>query len=91
MVALRLKMAAPPTFSQQHVQVDEEPVSKQEMPVWFDASGPVCAQVVDRRGLLDNERIIGPAVLWGPDATLLIPPGVEGSCDAMGTIQLETA
>ena len=91
MVALRLKMTAPPTFSHPRVQFDEESANWQDEPIWFGAGGPVQTQVIDRRGLAENERIIGPAVLWGPDATLIVPPGVEGMCDAMGTIQLETA
>ena len=91
LVALRLRMTAPPAFSHPCVQSDERTVERHEMPVSFDAEGAVSAQVIDRRGLLESERIIGPAVLWGPDATLLVPPGVAGTCDAMGTIQLETS
>jgi len=91
LVALRLRMAAPPVFSHPRVQFSEGASERQEMPVWFDANGPIQARIIDRRGLLEDERIIGPAVLWGPDATLIVPPGVEGACDAMGTIQLETS
>jgi len=91
LVALRLRMTAPPTFSHPCVRFDGKAAERQEVPVWFDTGGAVQAQIIDRRGLLENERIIGPAVLWGPDATLLVPPGVEGACDAMGTIQLETS
>jgi len=91
LVALRLRMTAPPAFSHLRVQFDERAAERREMPVWFDGSGAVPTQVVDRRGLLEDERIIGPAVLWGPDATLIVPPGVGGTCDATGTIQLETS
>ncbi|MFC2079598.1 hydantoinase/oxoprolinase family protein [Candidatus Bipolaricaulota bacterium] len=89
LVALRLRMTAPPAFSNPRVQCDDRLAERQEAPVWFDASGPVPAQVIDRRGMLEGEDIIGPAVLWGPDATLLVPQGVAGTCDAMGTIELE--
>jgi len=89
LVALRLRMTAPPAFSCHRVQFDGRTADQQQVPVWFDANGPVHTRVVDRRGLTDSDTIVGPAVLWGPDATLLVPPGVEGACDAMGTIQLE--
>jgi N-methylhydantoinase A len=89
LVALRLRMTAPPASSQLRVQFNEELLPRLEVPVWFDASGPVDAHVIDRRGLVEHERIEGPAVLWGRDATLIVPPGVEGTCDAMGTVQLE--
>jgi N-methylhydantoinase A len=88
-VALRLRMTAPPAFSQPRVQFDDDLLVQRELPVWFDASGPVQARVIDRRGLTENERICGPAVLWGPDATLIVPPRVVGTCDGMGTVQLE--
>lgn len=89
LVTLRLRMTAPPAFSQLRVQFGEQLLPRYEMPVWFDASGPIDAHVMDRRGLVENERIAGPAVLWGIDATLLVPPGIEGTCDALGTVQLE--
>ncbi len=91
LVTLRLRMTAPAVFSHPRVQFDERVAERQEIPIWFDASGPMPAQVIDRRRLLENERIIGPAVLWGPAATLIVPSGVEGTCDGMGTIQLETS
>ena len=37
----------------------------------------------------EGDRVVGPAIALGEDATLLIPPGVEGVCAAMGTIVLE--
>ncbi|MCK4570798.1 hydantoinase/oxoprolinase family protein [Candidatus Bipolaricaulota bacterium] len=89
LVALRLRMTSPPAFSHLRVQFDEKAVEQREMPVWFDANGAVQAQIIDRRGLADNERVVGPAVLWGSDTTLIVPPSVAGICDGMGTIQLE--
>ncbi|MFC2096061.1 hydantoinase/oxoprolinase family protein, partial [Candidatus Bipolaricaulota bacterium] len=89
LVALRLRMTAPPSFSHPCTQHEEGAAETQEAMVWFDASGPMVTQVIDRRGLHENASIVGPAVLWGSDATLLVPPGVEGVCDATGAIQLE--
>jgi len=90
MVALRLRMTAPPAFTHPRMKHEGPAGERQETLVWFDSGGPIPAQAIDRRGLLENERISGPAILWGADATLLVPPGIEGTCDAMGTIQLET-
>ena len=90
LVALRLRMTAPPAFSHPRMKVAGAADERREILVWFDSGGPIAAQAIDRRSLLENERISGPAVLWGADATLLVPPGIEGTCDATGTIQLET-
>ena len=90
LVALRLRMTAPPVFTHPRLKADGAADERREILVWFDSGGPIAAQAMDRRGLLENERISGPAVLWGADATLLVPPGVKGTCDVMGTIQLET-
>lgn len=89
LVALRLRMTAPPAFSQPRVQFDGPLLEQREMPVWFDATGPVSTHVLDRRGLANGAVIAGPAILWGADATVVVPPGVEGTCDDMGTIVLE--
>ncbi|MBE0634753.1 hydantoinase/oxoprolinase family protein [Candidatus Bipolaricaulota bacterium] len=91
LVALRLRITAPPAFSQPRVRLEGQLLTHREMPVWFNGSGPVVSQVIDRRGLESQARIVGPAVLWGIDATLIVPPGVEGMCDDMGTIVLEVA
>lgn len=89
LVALRLRMTAPPAFAQPRVRFDDAFIDTCEHLVWFDASGPIVSRMMDRRGLTVNDTIEGPAVLWGTDATLLVPPGVRGSCDVMGTLQLE--
>ena len=91
LVALRLRMTAPPAFSHPRMKYEGDADERRDILVWFDSSGPIPAEAIDRRGLLENEHISGPAVLWGTDATLLIPPGVEGACDVMGTVQLETS
>lgn len=89
LVTLRLRMTAPPAFTHHCLKHDGVCRQRREVLVWFDANGPLPAQAIDRRGLLEDERISGPAILCGTDATLLVPPGVEGVCDAVGTIQLE--
>ena len=89
LVTLRLRMTAPPAFSQLRVSLVEDLLPSHESPVWFDESGPVDTHIIDRRGLAEDARVCGPAVLWGTDATLIVPPGVAGTCNAMGTVQLE--
>ena len=89
LVALRLRLSAPPAYAQPRVQLSGSLLDSCERAVWFDATGSVSTQVIDRRGLSNGAHIVGPAILWGADATLVVPPGVEGTCDDMGTIVLE--
>ncbi len=89
LVTLRLRMTAPAAFGQPRVRFDDALLTARRHPVWFDARGPIESSVIDRRGLCLDDRVEGPAVLWGPDATLIVPPGVVGSCDALGTVGLE--
>ena len=64
------------------------PLPKETM-AWFDAGGPVRCAVMDRGAMAPGTPVNGPAVLVGEDATLVVPPGVSGSCDPYGSIILE--
>ncbi len=89
LVTLRVRMTAPPAFTHPRVRYDGAFLGPFEANVWFDEAGPVVTHVRDRRALSENERIEGPAILWGSEATLLVPDGVRGQCDGFGTIHLE--
>jgi len=90
LVALRIRMSAPASLSYAGVASERPAAAPTHATVWFDPSGPTTdTRVIDRQGLSDGEEIRGPALLWGPDATLLVPDGVEGRCDATGTLVLE--
>ncbi len=90
LVALRVRMSAPASRSYVGVARDRPAVAPSHAVVWFDSSGPTAdTPVIDRQGLSDGDKIRGPALLWGSDSTLLVPAGVEGHCDATGTLVLE--
>jgi N-methylhydantoinase A len=90
LVTLRLRMSAPASLSYAGVAGERPVSSPTHAAIWFDADGPSShVRVIDRRGLSEGDEVCGPSILWGPDATLLVPPGVEGTCDEMGTIVLE--
>jgi len=56
---------------------------------WFGTGGPVEAQVVYRAGLGPGTKVVGPAIVLGPDATTLLPPGSEGAVDEHGVLIVE--
>ena len=91
LVTLRLRMTAAPSLTYGGVTEGAQSVrAPTRTSVWFSADEPTPdVQVIDRRGLTDGTTICGPAILWGPDATVLVPDGVEGWCDALGTVVLE--
>ena len=93
LVTLRVRMTAAPSLAYGGVATGAESAQAPTCTsVWFDGNEPTPdVQVIDRRGLTHGATIRGPAILWGPDATVLVPDGVEGRCDAFGTVVLEVA
>ncbi|MFC2081887.1 hydantoinase/oxoprolinase family protein [Candidatus Bipolaricaulota bacterium] len=59
------------------------------VPVWFDSHGPLETAVFERERVPADALFRGPALFVGNDATLLVPPGVSGRCDAQGAVALE--
>ena len=57
----------------------------------FAGQGCVATRVVSRAALTEGSGVEGPAIVVGDDATLLVPPGVVGRCDRVGTIELEVS
>jgi len=88
-VALRLQAAGPPTSLDLRTRVGERRTTERKTAAWFDAQGPITASVWDRGLVPPNCPLIGPAILVGEDATLVVPPDVSGTCDEHGTIILE--
>jgi N-methylhydantoinase A len=91
LVALRLRMTTSAAFSYRGLTHVEAAAPSTRARIWFDESGPVTASVIDRRGVAEGQRIVGPAVLWGSESTLVVPDGVEGICHASGTLILEVS
>ncbi len=89
LVALRVRLTQPVEFSYHGTEVCAPVHPQLRSPVWFSVDGPRVADVIDRRGLQAGQQVHGPAVLWGPDATLLVPPEAMGMRDARGNIILE--
>lgn len=90
-VALRVRMTGPASFQYIDVTTDREEQLRPSCFThsWFGPDGPVRTCIADRRAVQGGDRVDGPAVLWAPDSTLLIPPGVTATCDALGTMILE--
>jgi N-methylhydantoinase A len=63
----------------------EEPAA----PAWFDASGPVPTRRLLRDNLAPGETIAGPAVLFGDDSTVVVPPGAKARADERGHLMIE--
>ncbi len=57
--------------------------------VWLDPAGPVEARLCGREGLPSDAPFWGPLVVAGDEATILVPGGVRGQCDADGNMILE--
>ena len=55
----------------------------------FAGCGRVATRVCSRGDLTAGDRVGGPTIVVGDDATLVVPPGVSGRCDRLGTIVLE--
>ncbi len=50
---------------------------------------PYPTPILDRERLCAGHRLHGPALLVQPDATVVIPPGWEGTVDVFGHVHLE--
>jgi len=62
-----------------------EPETQVRAPVWFDASGPVTTHRLTRDEIVPGETFHGPAVVFGADSTVVIPPGASGRSNAPRT------
>ncbi|MEN6370066.1 MAG: hydantoinase/oxoprolinase family protein, partial [Thermotogota bacterium] len=66
-----------------------EPETQVRAPVWFDASGPVTTHRLTRDEIVPGETFHGPAVVFGADSTVVIPPGASGRSNAHGHLVVE--
>ncbi|HDS29211.1 MAG TPA: hydantoinase/oxoprolinase family protein [Candidatus Acetothermia bacterium] len=91
MVALRVRMTGPASFQYSDLTRDRDEALRhsQWADVWFGPDGPQKTLIADRRRSREGDRVQGPAVLWAPDSTLLVPPGLTAACDGLGTMILE--
>jgi N-methylhydantoinase A len=93
LVALRLRAVGPPERIELTGQVAY--VRKTEMTMetqaWFRDAGPepVSTRVLSRNAIVPEMHLVGPTIVLGEDATVLMPPGVTGKGDRFGNLILE--
>jgi N-methylhydantoinase A len=57
--------------------------------VWFDPSGPIETDVVDRESLGCGRHLPGPVIITQFDSTTVVPPGAKARVDDAGNIIIE--
>ena len=89
LVTVRVRTIGPPCLPDPPRFVAEEAPAPRTVDARFAGGGVAETQVVHRGSLGEGSEIVGPTIVVGSDATLLVPPGVTGRCDAAGTIRME--
>jgi N-methylhydantoinase A len=56
---------------------------------WFDATGPVEVPTYDWTALTPGLEVAGPAVIDGPDSSLVVPPAAVCGCDPHGNLVVD--
>jgi hypothetical protein len=60
-------------------------------PAWFDATGQVEVPTYDWTALTPGLEFTGPAVIDGPDSSLVVPPDAVCACDPHGNLVVDLA
>lgn len=89
LVAVRVRASVPAPAANLRPTFPPAPELPTTGGAWFDRSGPVAARLVSRADLGPGAGIVGPAIVLGPDATALLPPGSAGAVDEHGTLIVE--
>lgn len=75
------------------VTLDYHPKANHEapktQPAWFNADGPVEAQLIPRDSMTTGHGFEGPAIIQHADSTTVVLPGWSGTLDAAQNILLE--
>ena len=88
-VTLRVRAVGPPSLPDVPRFAVNGAYDAKTVEARFPGEGSVQTRVLFRGSLAEGASIEGPAIVIGNDATLLVPPGVAGTCDRAGTILLE--
>jgi N-methylhydantoinase A len=88
-VTVRVRVTGPPELLDLRPERTGTLEAVGQAPVWYEESGPVETAVFERDGVPAGALLGGPALVVGRDATLLVPPGVSGHCDAQSSVILE--
>ena len=89
LVTIRVRVSGPPVVQSLGGIDPGDRSADDRRAVWFARRGPVETAFVSRASLCSGGAIIGPMIVSGQDATLVIPPGVSGTMDAAGVMTLE--
>ncbi len=90
LVALRVRASSPAPAFDLRPPFAPPPRVPRTTTAWFEGDGPVEARVLHRAGLAPGDKVAGPAIVLGPDATALLPPGSRGTVDDQGVLVVET-
>jgi N-methylhydantoinase A len=89
LVTLRVRAVGPPSLPHVPRFAVNETFDGKTAQARFPGLGSVDTRIFSRGSLGEGASIEGPAIVIGDEATLLVPPGVAGTCDRAGTILLE--
>jgi 5-oxoprolinase (ATP-hydrolysing) len=84
---VRVSGPVPQVESRPHVAADGKTALKGTREVFFGTSF-VEANVYDRYGLREGDRVTGPAVIEEHESTTIVPPGDHAQVDADGNLRL---
>jgi N-methylhydantoinase A len=89
---VNLRVAAigviPPLTIRQEPAASGSDPNKTRRTVWFRATGPVEAAVLDRGRMAADSSIDGPAVIESLESTILVPPGWQARMNEDGFVVL---
>lgn len=90
LVTLHVRASAPrPRCSAKRFPEPWPDNEKRSLDAWFDPSGSTPTAVCGRAALVAGDRVRGPLLLTGDDATVVLPPGIEAGVDEWGNLLLE--
>jgi len=94
LVTLRLRAVGPGLMEVPSVRTAHKSTQGQSasmVKAWFTVDGPVEARVLRRGDIALSVGITGPAIVFGEDATILLPPGTDARIDEYANMILEIA
>ncbi len=89
LVALRVRASVPAPKIPVRPAFAPAPGHRGMCEVWFDRTGAVATRLVHRADLAFGAEVAGPAIVLGPDATALLPPGSRATVDDHGVLVVE--
>jgi len=89
LVTLRVRAFSPSTIGEPTIAQADSIAEDRVGNAWFGPEGPVSVRLVDRRRLEAGDRLDGPAILFGSESTILVPPDATAGGDRFGNVLLE--